>query len=327
MLHIPPTIDDIAPPPSLYGPLATFLAWNRLPARGVVGAMAYLSFPLLIEFLNNVTKNIGSDGLATLLGTFLPGVSIVLGTYFSLTLSILYDRFSRMHETITLEASLLALTFGNVMDLFQNDTEAAIEGAQCIADQIAILVRESRGRETMRVIYGDPYARILQLLSKKRPGADPDLMAEIRSNVGELIRVRSRRISDEALALAPTHFDVMTFLSGLLLIGFALGTVATAEVDGVPSGIARVLFSALMVCYVLLYEMSYDLNRPFDGIYQIRRSGAAMHFLQVKNLISNHPLLSRVVDFELDESLVNESDAELDCEAICNRRKAKIWYN
>jgi uncharacterized membrane protein YtjA (UPF0391 family) len=130
-------------------------------------------------------------------------------------------------------------------------------------------------------------------------------------------------LSDEALALSPTHFDVMTFLSGLFLTGFALGTVATAQTDGCPAGIARILFSALVVCYVVFYEMAYDLNRPFDGIYQIRRCGAAMHFLQVKVLINNHPLVRGLVDFEP----ISEEEASGECDTDCQRQKAKTFYN
>jgi len=111
----------------------------------------------------------------------------------------------------------------------------------------------------------------------------------------------------------------------MLLTGFALGTVSTA-VDGCPSGMARLLFSALVVCYVIFYEMSFDLNRPFDGVYQIRRSGAAMHFLHVKHLISNHPLVGGgLVDFE--EVAAEEDDTEVECNRACDRQKSKIWYN
>jgi hypothetical protein len=167
MSDVPPTIDDIATPPSRYGHVATFLAWNRLPARIVVGAMAYLIFPYTIQFLEGITKDVTYDQLATLVNTFLPGVSIVLGTYFSLTLSILYDRFARIQQTVSLEAAFLALTCQNLLDLFFDDANSAVEGAQCVADQIRILVRESRGRETMGVIYSDPYARILKLVTEQ----------------------------------------------------------------------------------------------------------------------------------------------------------------
>ena len=152
------------------------------------------------------------------------------------------------------------------------------------------------------------------------------LLADVRKAVSELFAIRSVRMSDEALGLGPTHFDVMTFLAGLLLVGFALGTVATSP-TGMPSGIARVLFSVLVVCYTIFYEMAYDLNRPFDGVYQIRRSGAAMHFLQVKHMISNNPTLRGRVDFDLDTDEEEENEPSAECMADCRRRKSKIWYN
>jgi len=322
-----PTIDDVAEPTSFYGPVATFLSWNGLPARLIVGAMSYFAFPFIIDFLENATQSLDDEDLATLVNTFLPGVSIVLGTYFSLTISILYDRFTKMQEALNLEAGFLALTCNNLLHLFHDDQEAAIEGAQCIADQIRTMVFDSRGKETMGVIYSDPYARILALLKEhdQDDGRDVQLLGNIHSAVAELYRLRSRRMNFEALALAPTHFDVMTFLGGMLLTGFALGTVATAQEAGIPAELARILFASLVVCYTIFYEMSFDLNRPFDGIYQLRRSGAAMHFLHVKHLLSNHPLVASLVDFE--EVFDEESDGTVDCDDDCEKRKAEIWFN
>lgn len=168
MMDVPPTIDDVAPPPSLYGSLGELLAWNKLPARAVVGTLAYLCFPPIVATLEYMTRDVVErESLLNLVNTFLPGVSIVLGTFFSLTLGILYDRFTRLQETVSLEASLLALTCQNLLDLFHNDQDAAVEGAQCIADQVRTLVRESRGREIMGVIYSDPYKRILQLCMER----------------------------------------------------------------------------------------------------------------------------------------------------------------
>lgn len=160
-----------------------------------------------------------------------------------------------------------------------------MEGAQCIADQVRTMVFDSRGRETVGVFYSDPLARMLRLLKEfnNQDGCrNAYLLSDLHANIAKLFELRSDRLSVESLALAPTHFDVMTFLSGLLLTGFALGTVATAAIDGVPSETARVLFSGLVVCYTIFYEMAWDLNRPFDGVHQLRRSGAAMHLLQIK---------------------------------------------
>lgn len=150
------------------------------------------------------------------------------------------------------------------------------------------------------------------------------LVADVRGTTAELVRIRAKRMADEALALAPTHFDVMTFLCGLLLVGFALGAV---EADTGGELLTKILFSALIVCYVTLYEMTFDLNRPFDGVYQLRRSSSAMHFLQVKHIISNHPLVRGMVSFE--EVPMDEDDEQSlkECEEACKNSKAKIWYN
>ena len=168
MIDVPPTIDDVAPPPSKYSPMARLFAWNGIPARLVVGIMSYLSFPFIVDLLEQATRKVQDDALVTIVDVFLPGVSIVLGTYFSLTISILYTRFARLQETVSLEAGLLALTCRNLLDLFCHDQDAAVEGVQCVADQIRTLVNDSRGREIMGVIYSDPYARILDTLQNRR---------------------------------------------------------------------------------------------------------------------------------------------------------------
>jgi hypothetical protein len=325
----PPTVDDVAMPATQYGPIAVAFAWNGLLARAVVGSASYLAFPLIIDFLDStVTYVVDANELSKLVDSFVPGVAIVLGTYFSLTISILYDRLAKLTEAVDAECSLLALTLINLLHLFaESDPEAAVEGSQCIADQVRKLVFESRGRETVGIIYNDPYARVLRLLkdySNQDGCQDGYLLSDLHSNVGKLFKLRSDRLTVESLGLAPTHFDVMTFLSGLLLVGFALGTVATASVAGVPSETAQVLFAALVVCYTIFYEMAFDLNRPYDGIYQLRRSGAAMHLLQIKQILTTHPVVKGRVDFE---EILDTTTPVDDCDGNCQQRKAEIWYN
>jgi hypothetical protein len=324
----PPTVDDLAMPATKYGPMAVAFAWNGLPARAVVGIASYLAFPLIIDFLDSTVTFVDATELSELVHNFLPGVAIVLGTYFSLTISILYDRLAKLTEAVNAECSILALTLINLLHLFaESDPEAAVEGSQCVADQVRKLVFESRGREVVGIIYNDPYARILRLLkdySNQDECQDVYLLSDLHSNVGKLFKLRSDRLTVESLALAPTHFDVMTFLSGLLLTGFALGTVATASIAGVPSETAQVLFAALVVCYTIFYEMAFDLNRPYDGIYQLRRSGAAMHLLQIKQILTTHPVVKGRVDFEEIPDTTTLVD---DCDGDCQQRKAEIWYN
>ena len=185
----------------------------------------------------------------------------------------------------------------------------------------------------MGVVYYDPYARINHLLhtsKTKQPEGeelDPSLMTEVRKGVESLYTMRTQRMSDEALALAPTHFDVMTFLCGLLLSGFVLGTVASEQY---VCTVSRISFAALVASYTIFYEMCWDLNRPFDGVYQVRRCTAAMYLLQIKQVISNHPLVKERVVFD---ATVDESEDEYyneplaDCDAECKRQKKRMWFN
>jgi len=330
-LDRPPTVEDVAEPASFYGKLATFLAWNGLPARAVVGTLSYLAFPYIIEVLSAATVNVTDEDLATLVNTFIPAISIVLGTYFSLTLSILYDRFTKLQETLNLEAGLLALTCNNLLALFDDNQDAAVEGAQCICDQIRTMVFDSRGKETMGVIYNDPYARILKLVNKHKKqqqklnenNVDAQLFGEVHNTVTNLVSLRSKRMNYESLALSPTHFEVMTFLSGMLMVGYALATVATAPPDGVPIELARILFAALISVFTVFYEMSFDLNRPFDGVYQLRRQATAMSFLQVKLVVTNNPLVAGLVDFEE----IEDEDITFECDRGCETDKRKTWFN
>jgi Protein of unknown function (DUF4239) len=406
----PPSIDDVACPPSMYSPIANFLAWNRLPARIIVGTLAYACFPIIVNILESYTTvdyqfsglaagkpadltflerlnilaaiwensdviGVSADGggggddslsrvlvttnkenserLANLVNLYLPGVAIVLGTYFSMTLGILYDRFSELQRTVALEASTMAYCFQLLLDLFEQDEARLIVSTQCIADQVNVLVRDSRGKETMRIIYNDPYTNILRIVqSYKRDAAAQQLQQQqqdsrnlspfqqqqqqrqsssnlplvgnVRDVVRQLFELRTKRMNCEANALAPAHFDLMTFLAGLLLVGTTLGTVATAQTNGIPTEASRILFSALVVCYTTIYEMAYDLNRPFDGIYQIKRSGAATYFLQIKHLVVHHPVLRDHISFHPH---VDESVDDTTIPKTNKLEQREIWYN
>jgi len=100
--------------------------------------------------------------------------------------------------------------------------------------------------------------------------------------------------------------------------------VATAQTNGIPTEVSRILFSALVVCYTTIYEMAYDLNRPFDGVYQIRRSGAAAHFLQIKHMVAIHPVLRDTITFD---PKVDEAADETEIPVVDSFEQQDIWYN
>lgn len=251
------------------------------------------------------------DQLNEITSQFGPGISILYGTFVSLTLSILYGRQKNIQGAVTLETSLLSLLTRNLLAIFKKDKERTIEGGQCVADQIRILVKESRGKELMTLIYSDPYARILELIEEveddlieanKEPGAQGARISHTRDIIKDMMRCRAQRLSDEALVLPPTHYFILTILTLLILLGYTISTLPTIASDGSPPIESSILFSILCTTYVLFYSFTADLNNPFRGVYQIRRSSTAAHLLQTKWLIVNHPILKGNVDFNACEA-------------------------
>lgn len=49
-----------------------------------------------------------------------------------------------------------------------------------------------------------------------------------------------------------------------------------------PSTPSRFLFALLTSVFTLFFNFSLDLNRPFGGVYQIRRSAVASSLLQAR---------------------------------------------
>ena len=70
---------------------------------------------------------------------------------------------------------------------------------------------------------------------------------------------------------------------------------------GRPSNESSILFAVLCAVYVLFFNFASDVNQPFQGVYQLRRSSTAAHLLQTKFLIANHPLTRGEVDFDAVE--------------------------
>jgi len=158
----PPTAEDLAPPEpySLKSPSHIF-SWIGLPFRAAVAALAYLAFPFITELTSSVIND-SPDDLGRIVSTFTPGISIVYGTFVSLTLSILYNRQYRLQENVSVESSFLSLLVRDLLLLFRGRKQDAVDACQCVADQVRTLVRGSRGSELMGVIYCDPYGELVR---------------------------------------------------------------------------------------------------------------------------------------------------------------------
>ena len=299
----PPTLEDLSPPD--VKPFDRY--WAGAPFRLSVLIAAYLFFPYLTMFLDEFVT-MPPNELDEITSKFGPGISILYGTFVSLTLNILYTRQQSIQNDVSTESALLSLIQRKILTIFRDDRESVIEGSQCVADQIRTLVRGSRGVELMGIMYSDPYGRILELIEDHEYklltqsndlGAQGVVLGSARDVIKDLQKARATRLSDESLALPPTHFFVLSVLTGLILLGYSISILPTVDPMGRPSNESSILFAVLCAVYVLFFAS--DVNQPFQGVYQIRRSSTAAHLLQTKFLIANHPLTRGEVDFDAVE--------------------------
>lgn len=302
-IQTPPSLKDLSPPEN--DDMQTF--WISTPARVLSFASAYLIFPYFTRFLDHFVT-MPPQQLDEITSKFGPGISILYGTFISLTLSILYRRQQEIQDVVAEETSMLVATVRNLLSLFRDFPVLAQEAGQCAADQIRVLVKGSRGGELLMLIYSDPYARMLELIDcmeenligqqKTDLGGKGSLIGTCRDLLTSLYRLRSKRLSSEALALPRTHFFVLRTLTFLIFLSYAVSILPAVDSAGNPPDEARIVFAFLAVIYIIFYSFASDLNNPFDGVYQVRRSSTGAHLLELKWLVANHPDLKSKVDFE-----------------------------
>ncbi|KAL7542958.1 hypothetical protein ACHAXR_012457 [Thalassiosira sp. AJA248-18] len=270
------------------------IVWATAPYRLSVFLGAFFFFPYLCEILNTLVV-VTDDEFDIINEQFTPGIGILYGTFVALTLDILYERQGKVQENASVEASLLSQVTQNALNLFRDEAEIAREAAQIIADQVRIIVYRSRGSEMLSIMRADPYARLLSIVDhyqRDKNSFTPHqeaLIDGLRSEIPSLMEARAKRLSDEASALPPTHFLVLIILTALSLIGFTAATLTITDGNGNPPLESRMVFAALSAVYVLFFNFCRDMNDPFDGVYQIKRSSAASYLLQIKWLIANQP--------------------------------------
>ena len=147
-----------------------------------------------------------------------------------------------------------------------------------------------------------------------------ELICHCRDDIRELYQVRADRLSDETLALPRNHFFILSSLTVLILLGYTIQIAVDSSINGVPTNESSAMFGLLCSIYILFYNFANDLNDPFGGIYQVRRSAAASHLLQIKWLMINHPDLQGEVDFNKVQK-----DVERDV-VMQNSGVEQIWF-
>jgi hypothetical protein len=314
-LYAPPTVNDLSP---TFNPTQwQDRFWFTIPCQILTFSLGYFSFPILIAALDRLVTMEPSD-LDNVTEKLWPGVSILYGTFVSLTLSILYKRQRDIQDNVAQESSLLMILMRNLLSLFvggadendasdcENKQQFALDAAQCVAVQIQTLVRSSRGEELMRLIYADPYVRLLELLDEfeRQPHcggpASTYLATSSYDTLKDIITTRAKRLSDESVSLPPTHFWTLNILTVMLLFSYAISILPTIDRVGVrdPSNEANLIFGILTTVFAFFNNFANDLNNPFQGVFQVRTSTTASHLLQLKWFMVNHPVLRGKIDFE-----------------------------
>jgi len=315
-----PTLDDL----NQAVPSKGKTIWASSLYRIGVFVGAFFLFPFVCQLLSTFVE-IKSDEFDIVNEQFTPGIGILYGTFVALTLDILYERQNKVQENASVEASLLSQVTQNVLNLFRDQPQIAREASQIIADQVRIIVYRPRGAEMLNIMRADPYARLLSLIdhyqrdNTKFTPQQEAVIDGLRGEIPALMEARAKRLSDEGSSLPPTHFLVLLVLTALSLIGFTAAALTITDDAGEPSFESRMVFAALCAVYVLFYNFCRDMNDPFDGVYQIKRSSAASFLLQIKWLIASQPFGKDVrfdtrglaPEFDDEEILVGKGDLEV----------------
>jgi hypothetical protein len=299
-LKEPPTLDDLNQKPGTFA--ETY--WSKGIFRVSVVVFAYLTFPLWCKvFINFQTGD--PEDFSVVVGQIAPNIGVLYATLLSLTLSVLYQRFTRIQENVSTEAMLLSNIARNLLSLFADEPQWAKESLQIVANQIRILISRTRGVELLSIMKADTYANLLAVVDDYHylNGCNDDftprqesLCGMLRAELQQITETRALRLSDEASSLPPTHFLLITSLSFVSIVAYVTASLGVVEDLNNPPQEASLLFSGLLALYILFFNFCKDLNSPFMGVYQIKRSNAASHLLQTKWLIVNQ--LGDEVSFE-----------------------------
>ena len=296
-----PIADDLKPPPSK----EEYTRWLSAPYRIAVILAATASYPLVTLLLCPIADTMkdvapAAGPFVQVTGAFIPALSILFATLYGLTMNLQYNRLQKIQEAAAVESAdivlltRMLLSPSGALDGEENTARRA-RVAAALAEQVSTLVGRSRQDEMMQVMRGDPYGEIAQALDEVLSAAGATAVPVVQSTVvvsrasslvERLISTRAARLSSEALDLPPTHYSILSILGAWLLVGFAL-TGAAQGVEPPPIE-SSILFGILTSTFVLSLNFALDLNRPFEGVYQIRRSASSSSLLAARMLLSEH---------------------------------------
>jgi hypothetical protein len=270
-------------------------AWITAPYRLSVLAAAYTVFPTLIDGLRMVLQDVGSEGDATAVTTgFAPAISLLYGAWLGLTFNILQERIGQLQRTATQESSFFCALCERTSLLTEQAPLDIVEAVfEPLFEHTAALANRSREEELLLITNDDVYLRYrrsLKLLAACETHQAMAVTSEITSCndlTDKLMLIRADRLSMETRSLPAAHFAILSLFSIQLLTCFVYAIAQSAVASDDPP--LRIAFAFFAGVYLLVFNFAADLNDPFRGIYQIRRSAINA------NLIASRVLIASVV--------------------------------
>jgi len=230
--------------------------------------------------------------------SFAPAISLLYGSWLGLTFSILEERIGELQRTATQESAELKALVERVSLLLDRAGEHSYRSnANCffmpLFEQTTTLASRSREEELIVISNNDVYYRfrrgLIQLSGQLGNQDDTGwLQAEITNCynlVDQLVAVRADRLSKETKSLPSAHFVILSVFS-VQLLGVFVYSVAQSPA-ALDDPVLRVAFSLFVGVYVLVLGFANDLNDPFRGHYQIRRSAINANLLATRRLIAS----------------------------------------
>lgn len=232
-LNDPPSLDDLNQQPAAFKDRY----WSSGLFRVAIVGASYLSFPLFLKLFVNF-QTVDPDDFDIVVGQIAPQVGVLYATMLALTLQVLYARFTRIQENVATEAMLLSQVARNLLSLFANERDWAIESCQMVANQVRIMLSRTRGVELLSIMKADTYANLLAIVDDWHymHGCDDDFSAQeesitnmLRGEIAQLIETRALRLSDEASSLPPTHFLLITSLSFVSIVAYVTASFKVVD--------------------------------------------------------------------------------------------------
>lgn len=124
-LSNPPLVEDLLPYPT---PIEESF-YLSVPAAILTFLTTAAVFPFLAGLMVDFV-DIPPNNLNDINSKLVPGVSILYGTFMSLTLSILYNRQRQVQDSVAQETSLLSFLLHNMCFLFKRDRSRLVRAGQ-----------------------------------------------------------------------------------------------------------------------------------------------------------------------------------------------------